>query len=243
MSKQTRRPTGIIYGNHVWPAVAGYEMVSSYYDEWYWQIFWKANELPLIVQELKRFSSSTTQALDVGTGTGLYLAELLRLNIQCVGLDVSQKMLNEARKTLPSSARLICGTVEKIPFPDETLSLIIACRVLSHVADLSVTISEIGRVTKVGGRLIISDVSSEHNYTTTRIPTPDGDVHIETYKHTVDQLATEAKESGYWRIDFIKSVTYKDLLWKPQPSKYPAIDISSARPIFFYGVFTRLKKG
>jgi ubiquinone/menaquinone biosynthesis C-methylase UbiE len=226
----------------VWPAAAGYELVSSYYDEWYWQTFWKANERPLIVQELKKFSSHAAPALDVGTGTGLYLAELLRLNIECVGLDASQKMLNEARQNLPASVRLICGTVEKLPFPDETFGLITACRVLSHMADLNVAMQELGRVTNVGGHLIVSDVSAYHNYTTTRIPIPDGDVHIETYKHTVDQLVEAAEHSGYWKPGSIKSVSYKDLSWKPQPCEYPAIDISSTRPVFFYGVLTRLKK-
>ncbi|MBA7638416.1 hypothetical protein ES703_46072 [subsurface metagenome] len=151
-------------------------------------------------------------------------------------------MLNEAKKKLPASVRLICGAVEKLPFPDKTFNLVTACRVLSHVANLNIAMQELGRVTNTGCSLIVSDVSACHNYTTVRIPTPVGDVHIETYKHTVDQLAAAAEYSGYWKVDHIKSVAYEDLLSKPNPSEYPAIDVSSARPIFFYGVLTRLKK-
>lgn len=242
MSKQTMRPTGVVYGNCVWPAEAGYELVSKYYDEWYWQSFWMTNERPLIVQELKRLCSHASPALDVGTGTGLYIEELLRLGIDCVGIDASQAMLNEAKKKLPPSVRLICGDVKKLPFPDKAFNLVTACRVLSHVDNLNLAMQELGRVTKTDCSLIVSDVSACHDYTTTRIPTPFGDVHIETYKHTVDQLVLVADHSGYWKVDYIKSVAYKDLLWKPQPSEYPAIDVSSARPVFFYGVFTRVKK-
>jgi len=242
MSEQLRHPTGVVYGNRVWPAVAGYEMVSAYYDEWYWQSFWRANERPLIIEKIKMFCSCATPALDVGTGTGLYLKELLRLGIKCVGVDPSQAMLNEAKKKLPASVRLICGAVEKLPFPDKTFNLVTACRVLSHVANLNIAMQELGRVTNTGRSLIVSDVSACHNYTTVRIPTPDGDVHIETYKHTVNQLVAAAEHSAYWKVDHIESVAYKDLLWKPQPSEYPALDVSSARPIFFYGVLTRLKK-
>jgi ubiquinone/menaquinone biosynthesis C-methylase UbiE len=226
----------------VWPVAAGYELVSKYYDEWYWQSFWMANERPLIVEELVRLCSLAGPALDVGTGTGLYLEELLRLGIECVGIDASQAMLDEARKKLPPSVELTCATVESLPFPNKTFNLVTACRVLSHVGNLNAAMHELGRVTNTGSRLIVSDVSACHNYTTTRIPTPDGDVHIETYKHTMDQLVAAAEFSAYWKVDRIKSVAYKDLLWKPQPSEYPAIDMSSTRPIFFYGVLTRLKK-
>jgi len=241
MSEQARKPTGVVYGDRVWPAVVGYELVSTYYDEWYWQSFWTANERPLIVQELVKLRSFATPSLDVGTGTGLYIEELLRLGIECVGIDISQAMLDEARKKLPPSVELICATVENLPFPNKTFNLITACRVLSHVADLNIAMQELGRVTDTNGRLIISDVSAFHNYTTTRIPTLDADIHIETYKHSADHLAAAAERTGCWKVDYFKSVAYRDLLWKPRPSEYPAIDVSSVRPIFFYGVLTRLK--
>lgn len=242
MSEQLRHPTEIVYGNRVWPVVAGYELVSPYYDEWYWQSFWKANERPIIVEKVKKFSSCTSPALDVGTGTGLYLDELLRLGIECVGIDISQAMLDQANRHLQSSVRLVCGSVEKLPFPDKTFNLVTACRVLSHVVNINIAMQELGRVTNIGRSLIVSDVSASHNYTSTRIPTPDGDVHIETFKYSVDQIVSAAEHSGYWKVDHMESVSYKDLLSKPQSSEYPAIDVSSARPIFFYVVLDRLKK-
>ena len=240
MSEQVRKPTGVVYGNRVWPTVAGYELVSPYYEEWYWQSFWMANERPLIVQELMKLCSFATPALDVGTGTGLYLVELLRLGIECVGIDACQAMLDEAKKNLPASVDLICCSVENLPFPDKVFNIVTACRILTHVSNLKIVMKELGRITNKNGKLIFSDVSADHNYTTTRIPTPDGDVHIETHKHTLDQLITAVEDSAYWKVEDIQSVAYKDLLWKPQPSEYPAIDMSSAKPIFFYGVLTRL---
>lgn len=242
MSKQVRKPTGVVYGDRVWPAIAGYELVSTYYDEWYWQSFWTANECPLIVQELIKLRSFATPSLDVGTGTGLYLAELLHLSVECVGVDACQAMLDEAKKNLPASVDLICCSVENLPFPDKVFNLVTACRILTHVSNLEIAMKELGRVTNTNGKLIFSDVSAYHNYKTTRIPTPDGDVHIETHKHKLDQLVTAAEDSAYWKVEKIQSIAYKDLLWKPQPSEYPAIDVSSAKAIFFYGILTRLKK-
>lgn len=240
MIGHARRPTGIMYGDRVWPAVAGYDLAAAYYDEWYWQPFWIANERPLIIRELVEIPSSAIPAIDVGTGTGLYLSDLIRLGVQCVGVDASQAMLNEAKDDLPSSARLICASVERLPFPNKAFNLATACRVLSHVANIADAMEELGRVVNTGGSLILSDVSACHDYVATRIPTPKGDIHIETYKHSVEQLANIAEESGCWRVERAESVAYKDLFWKPQPSEYPAIDVSSARPVFFYGVLRRV---
>ncbi len=231
-----------MYGNRVWPVAAGYQLVSAYYDEWYWQFFWTANEYPLIVRELTERRCGASPALDVGTGTGRYLAELTRLGIECVGVDISQAMLDEARGRVPASARLVCGSVEQLPFPDETFNLGIACRVLSHVADLNSVLRELGRVTRARGILIVSDITSCHEFPTTVIPIPGGDVYIETCKHTAEQLVAAAADSGSWKVEDIESVTYKDLLWKPPPSEYPAIDPSSTRPIFFHGILTRLER-
>jgi len=235
-----RRPSGRVLANRIWPAVAGYELVAPYYDEWYWQAFWEANERPLIARELERMQCHSSVALDSGTGTGMYLRELARLGARCVGLDTSRAMLDRARKRLVKPIPLVCGSVDQLPFLDRTFHLVTACRVLSHVRDVQRAMKEFGRVTKPGGRLVVSDVSASHNYTTARIPIPDGDVHIETYKHTVQQLVAAAQRLGYWRVERIESVAYKDLAWRPESAAYPALDASSERPVFFYGVLTRL---
>ena len=236
---ESRRPSGRVLGSRIWPVIEGYELVAEYYNEWYWQWFWEANERPLIVREIEMFRSHASPALDAGTGTGMYLRELSRLGIQCTGLDASQAMLDQSRKYLETPIPLICGSVAQLPFPDRAFNLVTACRVLSHVSDLGRALNELGRVTRPSGCLIVSDVSTAHNYSETRIPIPDGDVHIETHKHSVEHLLTEARRSGYWHVRRVSSVAYKDLVWRPEPTTYPTIDASSMRPVFFYVILTR----
>ena len=237
---ESRRPSGRVLGNRIWPVVEGYELVAEYYNEWYWQSFWEANERPLIVRELKRVRSRASPALDAGTGTGMYLRELSRLGIRCTGLDTSQAMLDQARQMLEAPISLIRGSVDQLPFADRAFNLVTACRVLSHVRDLGQAMKELGRVTRPAGRLIVSDLSAAHDYSETRIPIPDGDVHIETHKHSMEHLVTEARRSGYWHVRRVRSVAYEDLAWRPEPTAYPAIDLSSARPVFFYAILARL---
>jgi ubiquinone/menaquinone biosynthesis C-methylase UbiE len=239
MTKILRRPTGKVFKDCVCPAIAGYDLVADYYDEWYWQSFWEANERPLISEELKRFQSNPSPALDAGTGTGMYLKEYVRLGIRGVGLDASLSMLNQARKQIDDSVPLICGRVEQLPFAKEAFNVVIACRVLTHVRDLDAAMSELGRVTRASGWLIVSDVSALHNYTTARIPTPDGDVHIETYKFATEQLIAAAKRTGYWQVDHVESISYRNLIWQPESGKFPSVDIYSGKPIFFYGILRR----
>jgi SAM-dependent methyltransferase len=240
MNKRLRRPSGKIFKNRVWPAIAGYNLVAGHYHEWYWQPFWEANERPLIAEILKRFHSNTSPALDAGTGTGMYLREYARLGIKGVGLDASLAMLKKAQEKNGASVPLICGKVEQLPFANETFSLVTACRVLTHVNDLDAAMMDLGRVTSAAGRLIVSDLSSFHNYTTARIPTPDGDVHIETHKFTIEELIAVARRTGYWQIDYIDSIAYRDLIWQPESGKFPSVDMLSGRPIFFYGVLKRI---
>lgn len=237
---ESRRPTGRVLGSRVWPVVQGYDLVAEYYNEWYWQLFWEGNERPLIVRELKRVRSRASPALDAGTGTGMYLRELSRLGIRCTGLDTSQAMLDQARQMLEAPISLIRGSVDRLPFVDRAFNLVTACRVLSHVRDLGHAMKELGRVTRPEGRLIVSDLSAAHDYSETRIPIPDGDVHIETYKHSVEQLVNEARRSGYWHVRRFRSVAYKDLAWRPEPNAYPAIDATSARPVFYYAILARV---
>jgi ubiquinone/menaquinone biosynthesis C-methylase UbiE len=149
-------------------------------------------------------------------------------------------MLHQARKQIEVTFPLVCGSIEQLPFANETFNLVTACRVLTHVSDLHGAMNEFGRITRTDGLLILSDISQSHNYTAVRIPTPKGDVHIETHKFTLDQLKDAAQRTNYWQIERIESIAYKNLIWQPEPEEYPTIDTSSVRPLFFYGILRRV---
>jgi hypothetical protein len=55
---------------------------------------------------------------------------------------------------------------------------------------------EIRRLLKTGGECFISDIDPTHAYDYTHIPTPGGDVAIETHKHTWDALARSIADIG-----------------------------------------------
>ena len=49
------------------------------------------------------------------------------------------------------------GSLEALPFPDQTFDLVMCGLALTHLAEIGKAISEIARVLKVGGTAVISD--------------------------------------------------------------------------------------
>ena len=91
--------------------------------------------------------------LDVGCGTGRYL---LRVDAEKrAGLELSPHLV----KTTPHS---IEGSMLNIPFSDNAFACTYAVESLEHSIKPDVAISEICRVTKPGGTVIIIDKNDEH---------------------------------------------------------------------------------
>jgi ubiquinone/menaquinone biosynthesis C-methylase UbiE len=111
------------------------------------------------------------RVLDVGCGTGRYCVLLAERGASVVGLDPSAKMLEQARQKTSSYPQLELwrGTIEQMDLPDGSFDLVLSALALSHLPELEPTVSEMVRVLKGGGRLIISDIHpywpvSGHNY-------------------------------------------------------------------------------
>ncbi len=103
--------------------------------------------------------------LDIGTGTGQYLAPL-RERIprgRIVGGDLAMGMLRDLRaKGVPGDARLLNADAEALPLADESCDAIIASYVLFFVPDIPRALAEAHRVLRPGGALLA--VTMAHVY-------------------------------------------------------------------------------
>lgn len=102
--------------------------------------------------------------LDAGCGAGRHIGTVyLRSRVDVVGIDLKWEDLKKSQFTLRMSEgegrgpwMISQSDVTSIPFKDESFDLVICSEVLEHIPDNKSAISELMRVLKPGGDLVVS---------------------------------------------------------------------------------------
>ena len=92
------------------------------------------------------------RVFEVGCGLGQYLQRIQPQAALAIGLDVEHDRLQEA---LPGSDGVLLALGEHLPLNENEFDLVLCNEVLEHVEDDVRTVSEMVRVLKPGGRLIV----------------------------------------------------------------------------------------
>jgi SAM-dependent methyltransferase len=207
-----------------------YNRVAPWYDSWEWQTFWDRNEVPLVRAEVSRMGYAE-RAIDLGMGTGRYVATLRAAGVDTFGIDVSQEMVAIAARKLKGRDRLLVGDLRSAPLAAESFQLAIAARVFCHVEDLIGAFRAASNLVLPDGALIVTELDIDHEFERTRIPTPAGKLEIETWKRSSGVLIRSAESAG-WRFDRMLQMTAADCAWLPEDAKLSSIDRASDRVIF-----------
>ena len=104
-------------------------------------------------------SRARGRTLEVGVGTGRNIAHY-PADTDLIGVDISRAMLQIARKRATRLGRAIelrIGDAQNLDFPDSSFDTVVAILFLSAVPDQHRAISEIRRVLRPGGRLLVLD--------------------------------------------------------------------------------------
>jgi ubiquinone/menaquinone biosynthesis C-methylase UbiE len=109
-----------------------------------------------IEHELLTFigNNCTNRVLEVGCGTGHWLAILESHGFRVSGMDPSPQMLQQAR-THVTSKDLKQGYAEKIPWENDTFDQLFCINAVHHFEEKSQFVSEAFRVLHPGGGLLI----------------------------------------------------------------------------------------
>ena len=159
--------------------------------------------------------SDTDHLLDVATGTGFLAFEFANHVLEVIGIDLTVEMLaiakeykadNNIKNVIFESA-----DVDSLPFEDNSFD-IVSCRfALHHFLHPEKAISEMTRVLKHGGKLVLSDITSSEDITKSeyqnnmeRIRDPS---HVKHYRPSeiVQMLSDRGFEILHfedWPIDF-----------------------------------------
>jgi SAM-dependent methyltransferase len=99
--------------------------------------------------------------LDVATGTGNTALSFAPLVSRVTGIDMSPKMLEQAKSRASDenilNADFLEGDAENLPFPDSSFAIVTSRHAPHHFHDVSKFLSEVKRVLKPRGRFVMSD--------------------------------------------------------------------------------------
>jgi ubiquinone/menaquinone biosynthesis C-methylase UbiE len=104
-------------------------------------------------------TDETMTVLDVGCGTGAHLEIYVDSGAECVGLDASPAMLEQASGRLGDRADLELGDATALPHSDSAFDLVFTSLFLHELGPdaRAAALSEMARVTKPEGHILIID--------------------------------------------------------------------------------------
>ena len=112
---------------------------------------------PVMVR--RALARSPRMALDVGCGEGRFCRALETHGISTVGIDPTPALLDTARAR-DARGQLVRGLAEGLPFQPETFDLVVSYLSLIDIPDIRTGITEMARVLKSGGTLLIANLNS-----------------------------------------------------------------------------------
>lgn len=109
--------------------------------------------------------------LDVGCGDGALAVRLTQQGARVTGIDPDLQMLAGAETRAAAAAvrlQLVAGGAEQLPFPDNTFDRIVAVTVLCLLPSAEHAVTEMARVLKPEGQLVVGELGRWNLWAATR---------------------------------------------------------------------------
>ncbi|MCF7861515.1 methyltransferase domain-containing protein [Candidatus Woesearchaeota archaeon] len=185
-----------------------YDSYSDFYGEVYKS---KAGRF-FMKQKLKclhSFSkfSKEHKVLEIGCADGCYTQHFRDFNITAVDLspkniDVAKKKYIDADMQKDRAARIIfkVGDVEGLVFKDNSFDRVFSFSTLRYLDSLKKALSEIYRVTRPGGEVILDFPNKYNPWFGCIKPLLTGQTHIHDHHYSVGQIVRYMKKAGFRNV-------------------------------------------
>lgn len=191
------------------------------YDSWYESDegkFVLTEENNLLEEILKNVDVDF--ALDAGCGTGEHTRILSKHAKSIIGIDISENMLQEAKKKSIQNTSFIEGNILDSHFADNQFDLIISLAMFEFIDDKDKLMDELYRILKPQGLLVIGTIQKGSSYY---------NLYMSDFfqQNTVFKYATfisKEELSKYFAKDLVEC---KECLYKPYGAEAETSNIGS----------------
>ena len=108
-----------------------------------------------LINEIQK--SEHGKILDIGCGNANLFNLLSNNKYELYGVDFSEKMIDEAKRTCNTKATFAVADAESLPFDDDTFDIIVCNASFHHYTHPDTVLGEMHRVLKCNGKLLIGD--------------------------------------------------------------------------------------
>ena len=150
---------------------------------------------PLDAAIMRAFAELTEGPVgDIGCGTGRITQHLHELGLDVFGVDLSDGMLDQARKLYPHLA-FTQGDMTRLDLADDSLGGAVVWYSTVHMPASEVPWREFHRVLKPGGHLLHAFKLGDQKRHLAHAYGHDVDLHV--HWHDIDETVTNATEAGF----------------------------------------------
>ncbi len=130
-----------------------YNLTAEMYEERYSQ-----EQIAKYKAVLENVDWSNSIALDAGCGTGLFFYQIAGNVKLTIGVDISHKLLARAKELtkIYGNTSVVQADVDFLPLREEFFTTVFAFTVFQNLPNPSKTLTELKRVTKVKGTMVVT---------------------------------------------------------------------------------------
>ncbi|MFG1927712.1 class I SAM-dependent methyltransferase [Cryptosporangium sp. NPDC048952] len=180
-----------------------------------------------------------SRVLDVGCGSGEFLAELAGRGARVAGVDPAEGMVELARRSVPA-ADVRLGDAEALPWPEGAFDVVTAINALQFADDRDTAAAELLRVTAPDGWVAVANWAERANNQLDAIdaalndePGEDGDLRLPGgIEHLLIDAGAHVVETGLIEVPFEvpdDDALVAAILFGEDPASGPLV-IEAARP-------------